>query len=169
MAEPMPVPSASIRLVEAETGHLPVLLPLVQAFYSHFGYPFEERRKRELLAAFLADRSAGRLWLIEVDAVPRGYLLLAFFFSLEFDGRIAFVDELYIAPEGRQRGAGAEALRQLEELCRGLELRALRLETEADNHRARALYVRSGYQDQGRNLLTKPIGGRRPQGGPMGR
>ncbi len=156
------MPSASIRLVEADAGHLPVLLPLVQAFYEHFAYPFEAERKRELLRQFLADRSAGRLWLIEVDAVPQGYALLAFFFSLEFDGRIAFLDELYIAPEGRQRGAGAEALRQLEEHSRSLELRALRLEIEADNQRARALYLRSGYQDGGRNLLSKPVGAAPP-------
>ncbi|WP_411877244.1 GNAT family N-acetyltransferase [Vulcanococcus limneticus] len=150
--------TAPIRLVEADAGHLPVLLPLVQAFYDHFAYPFDGGRKRELLQQFLADRNAGRLWLIEIDAIPRGYLLLAFSFSLELDGRIAFVDELYIAPEGRQRGAGAEALRQLEAACQDLELRALRLETEASNERAHALYLRSGYRDPDRQLLTKPLG-----------
>jgi ribosomal protein S18 acetylase RimI-like enzyme len=148
----------AIQLVAADHHALDAVLPLVEAFYAHFGYAFEAPRKRELLGGLLGDPAAGRLWLIHDGERPIGYLLLAFSFSLEMDGRIAFVDELYIAPEGRSRGAGARALALAEEACRGLGIRVVRLEAEADNTRAAALYVRQGYIDLGRRLLSKPLG-----------
>jgi ribosomal protein S18 acetylase RimI-like enzyme len=148
---------AAIQLVAVDPDELDALLPLVEAFYAHFGYGFEACRKRELLSGLLDDPAAGRLWLIHDGDRPIGYLLLAFSFSLEMDGRIAFVDELFIAPEGRSRGAGARALALAEEACRALGITVLRLEAEADNTRAAALYQRQGYVDLGRRLLSKPL------------
>ncbi len=149
--------SPEIELRVVEPGDLDRLLPLVEAFYNHFGYSFEARRKRALLQGLLDDPALGRLWWVEQEGGAIGYLLLAFSFSLEMEGRIAFVDELFIAPEGRSQGAGARALALAEAACHALGIAVLRLEVEADNPRAAALYQRQGYGDLGRRLLSKPL------------
>ncbi len=147
----------SIRLSPVQPEQLDQLMPLVAAFYAHFGYSYDNDCKRSLLETFLKDDNIGRLWFIVDGETPVGYLLMAFSFSLEMEGRIAFVDELFIAPQGRSRGAGAWALAEAEAACRKLGVRTLRLEAEADNLRATALYLRQGYGDLGRRLLSKSL------------
>jgi GNAT superfamily N-acetyltransferase len=152
------VTTGVIQLVETGPAGIDRVLPFVREFYEHFGYAYDETRKRALLNAFLAEPTAGRLWQVHDAAEPVGYLLMAFSFSLEMDGRIAFVDELFITPAGRSKGAGARALALAEAACHELGVRTLRLEAEADNSRAAALYLRQGYVDLGRCLLSKPLG-----------
>ncbi|MCP9917128.1 GNAT family N-acetyltransferase [Cyanobium sp. ATX 6F1] len=147
----------SIRLSPVQPEQLDQLMPLVAAFYAHFGYSYDNDRKRSLLETFLNDGNSGRLWFIVNSDAPVGYVLIAFSFSLEMEGRIAFVDELFIAPEGRSKGTGAWALSLAEAACRELGVGTLRLEAEADNLRAAALYLRQGYGDLGRRLLSKSL------------
>lgn len=148
----------------ASPADLELLFPLVRAFCAHFGYPFSGPVKRAALAQALADPSIGRLWLIHSpEGALAGYLFLSFYFSLEFGGQTAFVDELFIAPGFRGAGLGESALRGALEAARGLGLFAVQLEVEKDNPRAAALYLRLGFADFDRTLLT-----RRLRGGPPG-
>jgi GNAT superfamily N-acetyltransferase len=80
---------------------------------------------------------------------------VTFGFSLEFRGRNAFVDELFVREEHRGRGLGAAALAVAEEFCRGLGIAALRLEVERENPRAQELYEREGFRVHPRHILTK--------------
>ena len=97
----------------------------------------------------------GAIWLVEVAGAPAGYCVLGSAFSLEFHGRIAFVDELYLREEFRGRGHGARLLALLEEECRARGLRAMRLEVERSNRRARSLYERAGFVRHDRFIMTK--------------
>jgi GNAT superfamily N-acetyltransferase len=147
----------NLRLVAVKAETIKRLVPFVRAFYDHFHYPYREREKVSVLHKMLRDESLGRLWLIRHAGNDVGYVLLAFSFSLEFNGRIAFVDELFITPSGRQKGVGAGVLKKLESICRRSGIVALRLESEAHNTRATALYARLGYIDHGRHLLTRQL------------
>lgn len=140
----------------ATPADVPVLLRMQERFYADGGYPFSisvaERATRELIA----DSRFGRLFVIETpDAV--GYLVITFGFSLEFGGRDAFVDELYVSEPWRGRGLGVEALAVAEAACRDAGIHALHLEVEHENERARALYERSGYMAHTRHLMTKRL------------
>ncbi len=148
----IPVP---VQLAAVTASSLDTLLPHVRAFYALFGYPYEEAAKRSALEALVADESLGRIYLVEQDGQCIGYVLLAFSFGLEFGGRVAFVDELYIVPSRRQRGIGSQVVALLESLCMSLGMKALRLETEPDNPRATALYMRLGFRDSERHILTR--------------
>jgi GNAT superfamily N-acetyltransferase len=146
-----------VRLVAVKASGVKRLIPFVRAFYEQFDYPYDEKAKLSVLHEMLGDGSLGRLWLIRHEGEDAGYVLLAFSFSLEFDGRIAFVDELFIKPSCRQKGVGAGALEKVEDTCLRLGIRVLRLESEAHNHRATALYGRLGYVDHGRHLMSKRL------------
>lgn len=133
------------------------MIPFVHEFYQHFKYPYVEKKKREVLKALIANKSLGRALLINHNRKQIGYVLLTFSFSLEFNGSIAFIDELFIEASGRQKGVGSQVLKQIETLCSRLGIKAVRLESEAENKRATALYTRSGYHDHGRRLMTKQL------------
>ncbi|QFY44297.1 GNAT family N-acetyltransferase [Candidatus Methylospira mobilis] len=150
-----PNPGFQILLESAKQQDIPVLLPLVRQFYHHFGYPYHEAQKTDALMHFIQDESRGRLLIVKNNGNAIGYVLIAFCFSLEFDGVIAFVDELFIEPSSRQKRAGSQVLEQVEKLCGSLGMKAVRLESEADNSRATALYARTGYHDHKRRLMTK--------------
>ena len=138
----------------ATDADLPVLLDLESAFYAHEGYPFHRALNEQSMRRLIADANLGRLFMIgEGD----GYMVLTFGFSIEFGGRDAFVDELYVAPPARGRGLGTEALLVAERACAEAGVATLHLEVEHVNARARALYERHGYCAHDRHLMSKRL------------
>jgi ribosomal protein S18 acetylase RimI-like enzyme len=113
-----------------------------------------ETALRELLAA--PDR--GLVWVIEQGGEAAGYLVLTWGYSLEFHGRDAFIDELYVAPRYRGAGVGRQAVEWAEDACKAHGAGAVHLEVEIDNERAHALYRRSGFAERGLRLMTKRLG-----------
>lgn len=133
------------------------LLALQREFYEHEGYPFDVDGKRRAMAELLANPAYGRIVAFEVDGAVAGYLVVAFGFSLEFGGRDAFVDELFVLPSARGRGLGTQALELAEHLCRENGIHALHLEVEFVNESAKRLYARHGYAEHTRQLMTKRL------------
>ncbi|MGH0030663.1 MAG: N-acetyltransferase family protein [Myxococcota bacterium] len=148
----MPPP---IRL--ATPDDLPTLRRLMAAFYAESGYSLDEAAAARALADLVGGTSLGRIWLIESGGEPAGYVAVTFGFSLEYFGRDAFVDDLYLEPGFRGKGLGTRVLAAVEPLCRDLGVRALHLEVERGNAPARRLYRRRGFRDNDRQLLTKPL------------
>jgi GNAT superfamily N-acetyltransferase len=135
---------------------VPSLLDLQQRFYAQEGYPYDRASMDRSMRELIANDTLGRLFAI--GEPPVGYLIVTFGFSLEFGGRDAFVDELYVADDSRGQGFGTLALQVAEETCREAGIGALHLEVEHVNPRARALYERSGYKAHERHLMTKRLG-----------
>jgi GNAT superfamily N-acetyltransferase len=123
----------------ATTADEATLLELMREFYREGRMPFDERAARAALRGLLADPGRGRALLIEVDGAIAGYLVVCFGWSLEFQGRDAFVDELYLRERFRGRGIGTRALEVAAEVCRISDVRALHLEVERGNARAQSL------------------------------
>lgn len=141
----------------ARPDDLEALLALHRNFFAEDHYPYHEEETRANLAQLLGDPSLGRVFLLEEKGLPAGYLVLTFGFSLEFGGRNALVDELYVAPGHRGRGHGTRALAAAEELCRELGIRALHLVVERYKEDAQALYRRAGFVAYERNVMSKTL------------
>jgi GNAT superfamily N-acetyltransferase len=141
----------------ADRSDVDVLLGLRRAFCRHEHLPFAEGAARTALDHLLANDSLGMVWLIHLGGAPVGYVVLSFGYSLEFDGRDAFVDELYVEEGYRGRGVGGLALRLAADTCHTLGIRALHLEVDRENHRARAVYEKAGFEDRNNHLLTKRL------------
>ncbi len=92
-----------------------------------------------------------------------GYLAVTLGFSLEYRGRDAFIDELFIEPGSRGLGLGREALEIAERYCRECGVRALHLEVERHHQSAFELYRRTGFEDHDRYLMTKWLHNEGPQ------
>jgi ribosomal protein S18 acetylase RimI-like enzyme len=139
----------------AQPDDLPEIVRLMAGFYRETDTPFHADTAGRAVAVLMADPSLGRLFLIETDAGTAGYVVLTLGFSLEFLGRDAFVDELFVVPEHRGRGLGLLALRYLEEVAVQMGVTALHLEVGPENEPALGLYRRAGFEDRRHRLMTR--------------
>src|SRR5262245_11871178 len=146
---------ASFRL--AVPDDLETLLPMVREFWVIERLHFVEAEVRGALAGLLASPQYGLVLLAERAGEPIGYLALTLGYSIEHLGRDAFVDELYLREPHRGKGIGERALDRALELCREIGVRALHLEVDHVNPRARALYERNGFVPHERALMTRHL------------
>jgi len=146
---------SSVRIAKPED--LEALLPLVRELWKHEQMAWDDARTPAALARLLGDGSLGRVWIAHDSGRAIAYLALGFGYSLEFLGRDAFVDELYVDPAHRNRGLGARLLAVVEAACAELGVRALHLEVDHENARAKGLYARAGYRDHARFLMTRRL------------
>jgi ribosomal protein S18 acetylase RimI-like enzyme len=149
----------TVVLRRASRADMDRLLEMIRSFYVEDGtIRYVPERLRPAVEELMDDQSLGRLWLIDAGRSGVGYLVAVWGYSLEWHGRDAFVDELYVEPPFRSRGIGSRALALAEEECRSAGIRALHLEVERPNTRAQELYRRLGYRDHDRYLMTKILG-----------
>jgi len=120
-------------------------------------FHFDEAAIWATLEELVANPSLGRAWLIYNNDTPIGYVVLTFGFSLESHGRDGILDEIYIAPAYRSQGIGTQVMTSVEAEARQLGLKKLYLEVERNNHRARTLYQKLGFEDFDRYLLNKRL------------
>ena len=137
---------------------VPWLLPVIRVFHGDEGIAWDEPRVLGALDALLSHPQQGRLMLLERAGERVGYFVVGFCFSLEFGGRFALLDELYVLPAHRGGGIGKRALDEVEALCVAEGIECLRLEISDGNDHAREIYHRRGYRMHPRRLMTKWLG-----------
>jgi ribosomal protein S18 acetylase RimI-like enzyme len=148
----------SLGVRPATSADLAVLLPMVHELQVHEHLPPPGREVEKALRDLLADDRLGCVLLAEQGGHAVGYTVLGFGYSLEFHGRDAFVDELYVAEAARGSGIGSLLLDAAEMACRARGIKALHLESGHGNPRATALYDRRGFKAHERHLMTKRLG-----------
>ena len=141
----------------AERTDLEALVQFMREYYEFDHLPFDEQNARTALENFVGNEFLGRVWLIQYEGETVGYVVLTLGYSLEYGGRDAFVDEVYIRESHRGRGIGQRTLSFVEDVCRSLNVRALHLEVERANTGAHAVYRKTGFVDHDRYLMTKRI------------
>lgn len=138
---------------------IPQLLALVRRYWEFEQITgFEALRVEMLLQRLLGEPRLGAIWVAEESGRLIGYVVAVSMLSLEHGGVMAEIDELFVLPEARSRGVGAQLLTAAEA---GLAARGcvrLQLQLAADNAAARAFYQRHGYLARdGRRLLDKAL------------
>jgi ribosomal protein S18 acetylase RimI-like enzyme len=141
----------------AAIADIEMLLSYMRELYEQDHLEFDEFATCSALKQIIQDDSLGRVWLIQAEDEPIGYIVLTLGYSLEYQGRDAFVDELYLHPDYRRQGIGTKSLQFVEFICQSLKVQALHLEVNRDNIEAQQFYRKLGYEDHDRYLLTKTI------------
>lgn len=85
----------------------------------------EMARIRTALDNLVGHSEWGRVWLICRNSTPVSYAVLRLGYRLEYLGRDAFVDEIYIRESDRGQGVGRATFEFLKEVCRSLNVNAL--------------------------------------------
>lgn len=136
---------------------VPAILTLMKEFYQGERIAYDPPHAELGLTELINNRELGLAYIVLADGRPAGYCIVTYGFSLEFHGRFALLDELYIREDCRGEGLGGRCLTRAEDLCRSEGIGALRLEVESANGRAREFYRKAGFQEHDRRLLTKWI------------
>jgi len=131
------------------------LLVFQSGLYAAESIPFDSVRARGSAVWLLEHRDDGAIWLIEANGQAAGYLVLTVCVSLEFHGRFALLDELFLDEPYRAHGLGRQAVEFAARWAGSQGMHALRLEAGHENAAALGLYRKCGFLDHGRHLLTK--------------
>lgn len=129
------------------------LVGLMAEFYAESDFRLNEQRAENAFSAILTDDRLGSVWLIEEDSQTVGYFVLTVCSSMEYGGRIAFLDDLYIKPTFRGVGVGTKALAQARDWCARQDIRAISVEVDSKNAAAQKVYRRIGFEETDRQLL----------------
>jgi hypothetical protein len=87
-----------------ETSQIESVTSMMQDFYAIDNYPINIEVSKKLFQEFISNEHLGKAWLIYSEEELVGYVILTFVFSFEYQGRIAFIDELYLKETARGKG-----------------------------------------------------------------
>lgn len=127
----------------------------MREFYSQQQMRFDEAAASRAVTRALNDPGLGQIYLIFRSQELAGYFALTFCFSLEFHGRFALLDELYLREPFRRQKLGNAVVAFAEDLSRKAGVKALRLEVGRENQGAQSLYRTAGFKEDERNLMTR--------------
>jgi ribosomal protein S18 acetylase RimI-like enzyme len=130
------------------------LLQLMHEFYEEAGFPLNLDRARAAFLPLLAPGDLGQVWVADFEGHIAGHLVFTFSYSMEYGGRTAFIEDLFVRPTLRNRGVGRALVGQARAICEGLGLRAMYLEVAQNNWPAQAIYRAVGFDSTDRQLLT---------------
>ena len=139
-------------------GDLAKTIGMMREFYASTQMRFDEEVARTALRKTLLDPSLGSVYVVLLEKEVIGYFVLTFCFSLEFHGKFALLDELYVREAYRRQKIGETIVAFCESICRKVGIRSLRLETAPDNEVAQNLYRKMGFTQDMRHLFTKWLG-----------
>ncbi len=131
------------------------LVRLMREFYEAEKLTFNEEVATLALRKTLLDPSLGSAYLVLLEKEVVGYFVLTYAFSLEFHGKFALLDELYVREAYRKQKLGKAVIEFCEDICRKMGIKALRLEVSQENTLAQKLYRAMSFRQEPRHLFTK--------------
>ena len=137
----------------AKASNIESIVCLMREFYAIDNYPFDSAKTTSLWKKFIKNDHQGKAWLIYWQEQVVGYLILTFVFSFEYQGKIAFLDELFVTETARGKGIGSKAIDFVKAESHKLSLKLIYLEVEPHNTKAQKLYLASGFEMHNRKLM----------------
>jgi GNAT superfamily N-acetyltransferase len=145
----------SVDFLPISPGEAERVVPFMAGLYRNDPRYFDAGRARAITEWLIANPEWGGIWVIRAGGRDAGYVVLTVCASIEFHGRMALLDELYIDEEFRNRGLGPAAIDFAVSWARARGFAALRLELAADNDHALHVYRKAGFHLHHRHLMTK--------------
>lgn len=139
------------------TTDIETIVLLMQDFYAIDNYPIDLKVSKSLFKEFIANENLGKAWLILNEEEVVGYVILTFIFSFEYQGKIAFLDELYLTKQARGKGIGSQTVSFVKDKSTELGLKLIYLEIENHNQNAQKLYIANGFELHNRKLMAHKI------------
>jgi len=135
----------NLRVRQATLADCEALAALFDGYRQFYGQPSNLLRARDFLSERL-ERDEATVFIAEADGTAVGFALLYPMFSSVQTARIYILNDLFVAPNARQHGAGRALLAACEAFGRDAGAYALQLETQRTNTVAQALYTEQGWE-----------------------
>lgn len=139
------------------THQIETITQMMQDFYAIDNYPIDIDVSKKPFEEFISNENLGKAWIIYNDSEIVGYVILTFVFSFEYQGNIAFIDELYIKESARGKGIGTNTIQFIKEQIPKLSLKLLYLEVENHNENAQKLYLSHDFVIHNRKLMKYKV------------
>lgn len=134
-----------------------LLVELMSEYYRESNLYIDVGRASWAFSQLLSDQKTGRIWLVEDEAHPVGYVVMTFGFSIAAGGLTAFIDDLFIQSRYRRRGLGRAAVDTVLDACESLGVRTLSIELPPHNLAAQGLYQAAGFFEEGHSIRTRQL------------
>ncbi|MCP5155578.1 MAG: GNAT family N-acetyltransferase [Ectothiorhodospiraceae bacterium] len=152
-ASDAPASPPPLRLRVAARDDADRVVAMVGRFHAEEGIASEPAALRAVLVPLLGESALGRFWLLESGGDACGYAAVCFGYSIAYQGRDAFLDEIWLEPEMRGRGIGTAALRAVRDAVAALGIGALHLEVRKANRNAWRVYEGMGFRPRPESCL----------------
>jgi GNAT superfamily N-acetyltransferase len=125
---------------------LPQLLPLLRGYCDFYRASPSDDGLTAMAKALIGTPDSDGMLLVARDAagVPVGFAAVSWKWSSLRGARVAVLEDLFVAPEARQQGAGTALIRACAERASELDAAALTWLTKPENRRARSVYEQVG-------------------------
>jgi GNAT superfamily N-acetyltransferase len=147
----------NIKFVEAGINQFNEVISFVFSFYEIKTENSLSRSLENCVKELLLNPDYGKIWLIQIDGDFIGYIIIAYGFSLEYNGRDALIDEFFIKDSYRNKGIGKTTLKFIEENLKKNGVKALHLEVKGKHKKAITLYLREGFVEHKNIFMSKLI------------
>lgn len=134
-----------VEVRRATAADLDLLVPLFDAYRQFYRRPSEPERARRFLQERFDHKESVILLAFDGPAAI-GFTQLYPSFSSASMARISILNDLFVAPGARRRGAGSALLDAAAEYGRSVGAVRLALSTELTNTAAQAVYERAGWK-----------------------
>lgn len=136
----------SVQVREATAADMPALLALFRGFMDYLGDPSPpEAALAGAITPVFADEQAEILIAEADDGTPLGYAHARYYYSVWQAGPEAFLEDLFVFEQHRDRRVGRRMLDVLFARARARGCRRLRLDTNERNERGIHLYEALGF------------------------
>jgi GNAT superfamily N-acetyltransferase len=145
-----------MRIEAASEQTLDAVLALLGAQFAEHAIDLPGSTLRDAVRGTLGDPRRGAIFLA-YDPGPIGVAVVAYTWTLEHGGLVAWLEELFVVPARRGRGLGGQLLEHVLGFARQAGCHAVELEVDAGHARAEHLYGRAGFTSLPRRRCTKRL------------
>ncbi len=136
-----------------QSSKIDTIAQMMSDFYAIDNYPIDINTTKILFQEFIENENFGKCWLICHEKEIVGYVILTLIFSFEYEGKLAFLDELYIKETARGKGIGKKTIQFIKEQVSYLNVKMMYLEVESHNQNAQKLYIANDFVFHNRKIM----------------
>lgn len=136
-----------------QSSKIDTIAQMMSDFYAIDNYPIDINATKILFQEFIENENFGKCWLICHEKEIVGYVILTLIFSFEYQGKLAFLDELYIKETARGKGIGKKTIQFIKEQVSYLNVKMMYLEVESHNQAAQKLYIANDFVFHNRKIM----------------
>ncbi len=147
-----------IKFQHLTTSNIEIIVNMMQDFYAIDNYPIDSEVTKILFQEFIANKNLGKAFLICHSDEGRiseivGYAIITYIFSFEYQGKMAFFEELYIKDAFRGQGIGQEVIEFVKDFAKSQNVKMMYLEVENNNQKAQKLYLANDFVIHNRMIM----------------
>lgn len=119
---------------------------MVSALYKEdaYGEKITDRKIKKTISELSANSDQGEIYIFKRMAKTVGYAIIIYYWSNEYGGHIAFIDELYVKPQFRSQGIATQFLEFIITKNKR-DIKLLQLEVTKANEKAIGFYRKNGF------------------------